>query len=78
MICVQCKEKGWQQPSYYQVDKISKPLSESLKVLAHQGQKVYENHFDLIHRREAGYPNEIWQADHTLLDILVLNLIFMQ
>lgn len=73
MICVQCKEKGWQQPSYYQVDKISKSLSESLKVLAHQGQKAYENQFDLIHRREASYPNEIWQADHTLLDILVLN-----
>nr|WP_245154019.1 Mu transposase C-terminal domain-containing protein [Jeotgalibacillus proteolyticus] len=73
MICGQCQEKGWQQPSYYQVDKISKSLSDSLKVLAHQGQKAYENQFDLIHRREASYPNEIWQADHTLLDILVLN-----
>lgn len=73
MICAQCQEKGWQQPSYYQVDKISKSLSESLKVLAHHGQQVYENQFDLIHRREANYPNEIWQADHTLLDILIVN-----
>ena len=73
MISAQCQEKGIQQPSYYQVDKISKSLSEGLKVLAHHGQKTYENQFDLIHRREANYPNEIWQADHTLLDIMVLN-----
>ncbi|MGE7687311.1 DDE-type integrase/transposase/recombinase [Peribacillus simplex] len=73
MICAQCQEHDWQQPSYYQVYKISQSLSQSLKKLAHNGQKAYENQYDLIHRREANYPNEIWQADHTLLDILVLN-----
>ncbi|CAK6473781.1 Mu transposase C-terminal domain-containing protein [Peribacillus castrilensis] len=73
MICEQCLKQGWQQPSYYQVYKISQSLSQSLKTLAHDGQKAYGNQFDLIHRREASYPNEIWQADHTLLDILVLN-----
>jgi putative transposase len=52
---------------------VSQSLSKSLKKLAHDGQKAYENQYDLIHRREARYPNEIWQADHTLLDILVLN-----
>jgi hypothetical protein len=25
--------------------------------------------FDLVHRREVGKPNEIWQAHHTLLDL---------
>lgn len=70
MISAQCQEKGIQQPSYYQVDKVSKSLSESLKVLAHYGQKTYENQFDLIHRREANYPNEIWQADHEFLYII--------
>ncbi|MGR5904751.1 hypothetical protein ACT7DI_05050 [Bacillus paranthracis] len=35
--------------------------------------KAYNNQYDLIHRREASYPNEIWQADHTPLDIIVLN-----
>ncbi|HWK21445.1 MAG TPA: Mu transposase C-terminal domain-containing protein [Ureibacillus sp.] len=73
MICEKCKKQGWQQPSYYQVYKISQSLSQSLKKLAHDGQKAYGNQYDLIHRREASYPNEIWQADHTLLDILVLN-----
>ncbi|MES9739128.1 Mu transposase C-terminal domain-containing protein [Peribacillus frigoritolerans] len=73
MICAQCQKQGWKQPSYYQVYKVSQSLSQSLKTLAHGGQKAYENQYDLIHRREASYPNEIWQADHTLLDILVLN-----
>ncbi|MEK4122330.1 Mu transposase C-terminal domain-containing protein [Lysinibacillus sp. FSL K6-0102] len=73
MICEQCRNKGWQEPSYYQVYKVSKSLSPSLKKLAHDGQKAYDNQYDLIHRREASYPNEIWQADHTPLDIIVLN-----
>ncbi|WP_051428437.1 Mu transposase C-terminal domain-containing protein [Bacillus sp. J33] len=72
-ICEICKEKNWIQPSYYQVYAISKSLSPGLKKLAYEGKKEYQNHFDLIHRREANYPNEIWQADHTLLDIVVLN-----
>ena len=73
MICEQCQKKFWQQPSYYQVYKVSQSLSPSLKKLAHDGQKAYENQYDLIHRRESSYPNEIWQADHTPLDIIVLN-----
>ncbi|WP_255257275.1 MULTISPECIES: helix-turn-helix domain containing protein [unclassified Bacillus (in: firmicutes)] len=73
MICEQCQKKGWEKPSYYQVYKVSQSLSPSLKKLAHDGQKAYNNQYDLIHRREASYPNEIWQADHTPLDIIVLN-----
>ncbi|WP_459503844.1 transposase [Bacillus sp. C1] len=73
MICEQCQKKGWEKPSYYQVHKVSQSLSPSLKKLAHDGQKAYNNQYDLIHRREASYPNEIWQADHTPLDIIVLN-----
>lgn len=43
MICEQCQKKGWQQSSYYQVYKKSQSISQSLKKLAHDGQKVYEN-----------------------------------
>jgi putative transposase len=32
---------------------------------------TFSDAFDLVHRREAERPNAIWQADHTLLDILV-------
>lgn len=41
--------------------------------MAHEGLKAYKQAFGLIHRFEADRPNEIWQADHTPLDILVLN-----
>jgi putative transposase len=33
----------------------------------------YRDHHELVHRREASASNEIWQADHTVLDILVLD-----
>ena len=36
-------------------------------------EKKYEEQFDLVHIREANYPNEIWQADHTLLDIEIFD-----
>jgi putative transposase len=40
--------------------------------LAHQGTKAYQQRFDLLHRREADGPNQIWQADHCLLDVLLV------
>ncbi len=72
-ICKVCNKNNWKQPSYYQVYSISKSLSPNLKKLAYEGKKEYQNKYDLVHRREASHPNEIWQADHTLLDINVLN-----
>ena len=36
--------------------------------LTHEGEKLYPQAFDLIHRREVNWPNEIWQADHTQLE----------
>lgn len=68
-----CQKQNWEVPSYAQVYAVSKALSLGLKELAHRGKKEYQTHYDLIYRREAQYPNEIWQADHTPLDILVLN-----
>ncbi len=72
-VCDICKNKNWEQPSYNQVYTVSKNLSPKLKELAHNGKKEYQNNYDLIYRRESHYPNEMWQADHTPLDILVLN-----
>jgi hypothetical protein len=40
--------------------------------LAHEGTKRYREVFDLVHRREAARPNDIWQADHTELGLWVL------
>lgn len=48
-------------------------MPPALITLAHQGSKIYSETYDLIYRREASRPNQIWQADHTPLDILVYN-----
>ena len=57
--------------SYSRVYDIVRQLPKSLVTLAHQGSKAYGDIFELVHRREADAPNAIWQADHTLLDILI-------
>jgi putative transposase len=62
---------GEPAPSYSTVFRLIRRLSPSIMTLAHEGSKVYSESFDLLHRTQAGGPNEIWQADHTELDILV-------
>ena len=34
---------------------------------------AYRDQHELVHRREATASNEMWQVDHTVLDILILN-----
>ena len=60
---------GWPEPSYRQVRGIVERMDKGMLKLAHEGTKAYEEAFDLVHLREAARPNELWQADHTLLDI---------
>ncbi|MYL43879.1 Mu transposase C-terminal domain-containing protein [Virgibacillus salexigens] len=64
-------DNEWTVPSYGTVYDIIQSLPSSLKTLGNKGKDTYKENFDLIHRREAQQPNEIWQADHTLLDIWV-------
>ncbi|HEY3265581.1 MAG TPA: Mu transposase C-terminal domain-containing protein [Armatimonadota bacterium] len=59
-------------PSYSVVYDIVRGLPADLVMLAHEGAKAYGDAFELIHRREADGPNAIWQADHTVLDILLV------
>jgi putative transposase len=44
-------------------------LPAALKTLTLDGEKSYREAYDLIHRREAARANELWQADHTQLDL---------
>jgi putative transposase len=67
------KEHGWTAPSYSTIQRIVRQLDPALMTLAHQGSKVYREEFDLIYRHEASFPNEVWQADHSLLPIWLLN-----
>jgi putative transposase len=66
-------QRGLVAPSYDRVYDIVRQMDPALLTLAHQGAQVYSQAFDLLYRREAEAPNEIWQADHTLLDLVVTN-----
>lgn len=66
------QEQGEKPPSYGVIYDVVRQLPHDLVTLAHGGTKVYADAFELVHRREAERPNAIWQADHTLLDILLL------
>jgi putative transposase len=66
-------EQGWKPPSYDRVRQIIKNLDPALATLAHQGAAAYREEFDLLYRREATHSNAMWQADHSPLDILLLD-----
>ncbi len=69
-VC-EAMQDGQLAPSYATVHAVVRALDPALTVLAHEGSKAYAHRFELLHRREASCQNEIWQADHTELDILV-------
>ena len=66
-------EQSWPVPGYKQVYAIVRTLDPALLTLAHEGDKAYREAFDLLHRHEAPHPNALWQADHTQLDIWLLD-----
>jgi putative transposase len=66
-------QQGWPVPSYRSVAAIIQRLDPGLVTLAHQGASAYQEAFELLHRFEARRPNELWQADHTPVDVWVLD-----
>ena len=66
-------KKGFSQPSYSTIKRVINKLPQGALDLEHKGRKFYENNHELLYRREANQPNHIWQADHTELDIYVLD-----
>jgi putative transposase len=76
VVCNQAKlladGLGEKAPAYNLVYDVVSRLPADLVALAHQSSKACGNSFDLIYRREAAHSNAIWQADHTLLDIELL------
>lgn len=63
----------WQTPSYGTLHAIIRDLDPGMVTLAHDGAAAYRDRFELIHRHRALAPNALWQADHTMLDILILD-----
>src|SRR6266568_3736786 len=72
-VTASAQEQGWKPPSYDRVRHIIKGLDPALVTFAHQGAAAYREEFDLLYRREATHANAMWQADHTPLDVLLLD-----
>lgn len=70
---VMAKRQGWPVPGYVTVWTIINDLDPGLVTLATQGSKAYDQTFELLHRHEAEAPNAMWQADHTRLDLVLVD-----
>jgi putative transposase len=67
------KAQGWPVPSYSTVYAILADLDPAMVTLAHEGASAFLNRYELVHRHRADTANAIWQADHTMLDLLILD-----
>jgi putative transposase len=67
------RDRNLLAPSYTSVRKIIKGIDPGLRTLAQHGDAAYRDRFELVFRRSTARPNEQWQADHTLLDIAILD-----
>lgn len=67
-----CAKNNLPPIDYHMVRKLIKNIPDDMMLLAKQGDKAYADTYELIMRRESQYPNEIWQADHTMLNIDII------
>lgn len=67
------KEQAWPPPSYSTVYNIVSQLNPALITLAQEGPARFRDQFELVYRHRAEEPNAIWQADHTQLDMLIID-----
>jgi putative transposase len=66
------KREGWPVPSYSWIYAIVCGIDPALRTLAVEGTRRYAEVFELVYRRQADASNQIWQADHTELDLWVV------
>ena len=71
-ISMLAEKANCKAPSYETVYGVVRKIKPALLTLAHEGSNAYRQKFELIFRRECSVPNEIWQSDHTQLDIFVV------
>lgn len=64
--------EGHRAPSYSVVARIVRAIPAA-RIAVTSDPATYRDNYELVHRREAMTSNEMWQADHTMLDILVLD-----
>jgi putative transposase len=66
-------DRGWAAPSYASVHEIVRRLDPAMMMLAHEGGNAFRDRYELVYRHRAERPNATWQADHTQLDIIILD-----
>jgi putative transposase len=64
-------EAEW--PTYEKIRFLDAQISEAAKKHGREGARAQRNTHELVGRFEAEHRNQIWQCDHHLLDILVMN-----
>jgi len=72
-IVILAAEQGWRKPSYGSVRSIVREIDPAMLTSAHESSAVFRDKYELVHRHRASRPNAIWQADHTQLDILIVD-----
>lgn len=71
-VTAKCAGRDRVAPSYGVVRSIVRALDPGMVTLALEGPESYRNKYELALRRQAERPNQMWQSDHTMLDILVI------
>ena len=66
-----CSLNNIKVPSYRTVCRIIDNIPDDIILLSTKGSKTYKQSYDLLHRWSASSANEIWQADHVLIDIKI-------
>lgn len=64
--------EGCRVPSYSAIVRIIGAIPAS-QIAAASDPAAYRDRHELVHRHEASAPNDMWQADHTVLDVLVFD-----
>lgn len=65
--------RGLPAPSYQSVRRIIRAIDPGLLAMAHGTKDAYRDNYELVTRRESARPNDVWQADHTELDVIILD-----
>lgn len=73
VVAESCAATGQPAPSYSTVRSVVAGLDPGMVTLALDGPASYRDRHELLLRRRADVPNAVWQADHTMLDIHVLD-----
>jgi putative transposase len=71
-VQAEAKTRGVAGASYAVVASIVRGIGPERIAVATDA-ATYRDQHELVHRRDAGASNEMWQADHTVLDVLVLD-----